>query len=47
MISMDNIREKYVPREEGISDKEYTRQIIQFEAEIAEKKEIIIQAKTK
>ena len=38
---MDNIREKYVPREEGISDEEYTRKIIQFEAEIAEKKEIM------
>jgi len=46
MISMDNIREKYVPREEGITDEEYTRKIIQFEAEIAEKKEIIIKAKT-
>ena len=34
MISMDNIREKYVPREEGISDEEYTRKIIQFEAPI-------------
>ena len=46
MISMDNIREKYIPREEGISDEEYTRKVVQFEADIAEKKEIIIKAKT-
>ena len=35
---MDNTREKYSFREEGITDEEYTRKIIQFEAEIAEKK---------
>ena len=43
---MDNIREKYIPRDEGISDEEYTRKIVQFEADIAEKKEIIVKAKT-
>ena len=37
--------EKYIPRSEGVSDEEYTRKIIQFEADIAEKKEIIIEAK--
>ena len=42
---MDNIREKYVLREEGVSDEEYTRKIIQFEENIAEEKKIIIEAK--
>ena len=37
--------EKYVPREEGISDEEYTRRIIKFEGDIAEKKNKIIEAK--
>ncbi len=39
--------EKYVPREEGISDEEYTRKIIKFEKDIAEKRKEIIEAKTK
>ena len=42
---MDNTREKYVPREEDHRRRIY-KKIIQFEAEIAEKKEIIIKAKT-
>ncbi len=42
---MDNIREKYVLREEGDSDEEYTRKIIQFEEDIAEEKKIIIEVK--
>jgi len=37
--------EKYIPRSEGISDEEYTRDIIQFEADTSEKKEIILEAK--
>ena len=45
MISMDNIREKYIPRKEGISDEEYTRKIVQFAADLAEKKKSLLRQK--